>query len=107
MRRRTTTLAIAMVLVLGAMPLRAHDNFRIIGTLMKHENSKIDVKKKEGTTVTITLDKQTEVTRDKKKVAPSELRVGQSLVVDAYGDTEDDALAIEIRIVPPIRAGRN
>jgi hypothetical protein len=103
----TTTFAIAMMLIVGAMQLSAHDNFRIIGTLMEHESSKIEVKKKEGNTVTITLDKQTEITRDKKKVAPSELRVGQSLVVDAYGDTEDDSLAIEIRIVPPIRAGRN
>jgi hypothetical protein len=107
MMRRTTTLAIAMMLVIGATQLSAHDNFRIIGTLMKYENSKIDVKKKEGNTVTITLDKQTEITRDKKKVAVSELRAGQSLVVDAYGDTEDDSLALEIRIVPPIRAGRN
>jgi hypothetical protein len=31
------------------------------------------------------------------------LKVGQSVVVDAYGDREDDALAVEIRIVPPIR----
>jgi hypothetical protein len=107
MMRRTTTLAIAMMLVIGATQLSAHDNFRIIGTLMKHESSKIDVKKREGNTVTIMLDKQTQITRDKKKVAASELRAGQSLVVDAYGDTEDDSLAIEIRIVPPIQAGRN
>ena len=32
------------------------------------------------------------------------LKVGQSLVVDAYGDNEDDSLAVKIRIVPPIRA---
>ena len=107
MMRRRTTLAIAIMLAIGATQLSAHDNFRIIGTLMKHEDSKIDVKKKEGNTVTITLDKQTQITRDKKKVAASELRAGQSLVVDAYGDTEDDSLAIEIRIVPPIRAGGN
>jgi hypothetical protein len=31
--------------------------------------------------------------------------VSKTLVVDAYGDTEDDSLALEIRIVPPIRSG--
>jgi hypothetical protein len=97
--------ALITILVAGSTPIRAHDDFRIIGTLMKHEASKIEVKNKEGKTISIRLDKQTAISRDKKKVAPSELRVGQSLVVDAYGDTEDDSLALEIRIVPPIRAG--
>jgi hypothetical protein len=73
---------------------------------MKHANSKIDVKNKAGKTISIRLDAQTAISRDNKKVTASELRVGQSLVVDAYGDTEDDSLALEIRIVPPIRAGR-
>jgi hypothetical protein len=36
-------------------------------------------------------------------VALSELKVGQSVVVDALGDNESDLLAIEIRIVPPPR----
>ena len=105
MMRWMTTCAIVLILVAGAPPVWAHDDFRIIGTLMKHENSKIEVKNRAGKTISIRLDKQTAISRDSKKVTPSELRVGQSLVVDAYGDTEDDSLAIEIRIVPPIRAG--
>ena len=106
MMRWMTMCALVTILVTGAAPpLRAHDDFRIIGTLMKRESSKIELKNKEGKTISIRLDKQTAISRDKKKVAPSELRVGQSLVVDAYGDTEDDSLALEIRIVPPIRAG--
>jgi hypothetical protein len=105
MMRWITLWAIVTILAAVAAPVRAHDDFRVIGTLLKHENSKIEVKKKEGKVVSIRLDKQTAISRDKKKVTPSELRVGQSLVVDAYGDTEDDSLAIEIRIVPPIRAG--
>jgi hypothetical protein len=63
------------------------------------------VKKRSGQTVSIRIDKQTAVTRDKKKVDTTALKVGQSLVVDAYGDTEDDSLALEIRIVPPIAQG--
>jgi hypothetical protein len=105
MMRWMTTCAIVLILVAGAPSVWAHDDFRIIGTLMKHENSKIEVKNRAGKTISIRLDKQTAISRDSKKVTPSELRVGQSLVVDAYGDTEDDSLAIEIRIVPPIRAG--
>ena len=98
------TVAVTM-LATGAPTLQAHDDFRIIGTLMKHADSKIEVRNKAGKTVSIRLDRQTAISRDNKKVTATELRVGQSLVVDAYGDTEDDSLAIEIRIVPPIRAG--
>jgi hypothetical protein len=105
MMRAVTVWAIVMILLVGATSVGAHDDFRIIGTLMKHENSTIEVKNKAGKTISIRLDKQTAISRDNKKVAASELRVGQSLVVDAYGDTEDDSLALEIRIVPPIRAG--
>lgn len=89
----------------GAVRLAAHDEFRIIGTLVRYQNSTIQVKKNTGKTVSIKLDKQTAISQDKKKVEVTVLKAGQSLVVDAYGDTEEDSLAVEIRIVPPIRGG--
>jgi hypothetical protein len=96
------TLAIVVVVALAASQAFAHDHFRVIGTLTKHQNSQIEVKNREGKTTSIRLDKQTEVTQDKKKVQTTELKVGRSVVVDAYGDSEDDLLALEIRIVPAI-----
>ena len=103
-QRRT----IPLILILGAalvVRLSAHDDFRIIGTLEKQQNSTIAVKKNTGQTVSIRFDKQTVIMQDSKKVDAAALKVGQSLVVDAYGDTEIDSLAYEIRIVPPIRGG--
>lgn len=105
MIRRLMALFVMLMFVGGAVQLAAHDEFRIIGTLERHQNSTIAVKKNTGQTVSIRLDKQTAITQDKEKVDATALKVGQSLVVDAYGDTEDDSLAIEIRIVPPIRRG--
>jgi hypothetical protein len=98
------TLAIAVAILLGAGQGFAHDDFRVIGTLTKHQASRIEVKNGEGKTISIRLDKQTVITQDKKKVDTTELKVGRSVVVHAYGDSLDDAdlLAIEIRIVPPI-----
>ena len=104
MSRRLTVL-FTLLCALIAVPLRAHDEFRIIGTLEKYQNSTIAVKKSTGKTVAIKIDKQTTVTQNDKKVDASALKAGQSLVVDAYGDAEDDALAVEIRIVPPIKRG--
>ena len=105
MIRRMSVLLVMCLLVAAAASAAAHDDFRIIGTLDKHQNSMIAVKKNTGQTVSIRIDKQTAITQDKKKVDASALKVGQSVVVDAYGDKEDDSLALEIRIVPPIRGG--
>ena len=104
-RRVTLTLAFLMFIAVGTADLLAHDEFRIIGTLTKRQDSRIEIKGRTGKTVSVRLDKQTTVTRDNKKVDTTVLKVGQSLVVDAYGDTEEDSLALEIRIVPPIREG--
>ena len=105
MTRRLTLALLLLVLAIAVAPLSAHEEFRIIGTLEKHQNSIIVVKKNTGKSVSIRLDKQTAISQDKKKVEATALRLGQSLVVDSYGDTEDDSLALEIRIVPPIRRG--
>ena len=102
--RLTTMLVTVIMLAGGATQLFAHDNFRIIGTITKHQDSHIGVKNKDGKTILIRCDKQTVVTRDKKKIDVTELKVGESVVVDAYGDSEADLLALEVRIVPPIAA---
>jgi len=97
-------LPVFAMLVLAGGVLSAHDEFRIIGTVASYKANVLAVKRKEGTTVSINVDKQTLITRDKKKVTPAELTAGLTVVVDAYGDYEDDSLALEIRIVPPIAA---
>ena len=105
MTRRFTILLVLIVCAAGVMPVSAHDDFRVIGSLERYKDSTIAVKKNTGQTVTIRIDKQTSITQDNKKVDATALKVGQSLVVDAYGDREDDSLAVTIRIVPPIRSG--
>jgi hypothetical protein len=106
MIRRLRIACVVLTISAGAAGLSAHDEFRIVGTLETLQTSRISVKKSTGKTVSVRIDKQTAVTQDKKRVEATALKVGQSLVVDAYGDTEDDSLALEIRIVPPIREGR-
>ncbi len=97
-------IALLAVPVLAGSAVSAHDEFRIIGTVASYKANVLAVKKKEGQTVSIRLDKQTLITKDKKKVVPADLTAGLTVVVDAYGDFEDDSLALEIRIVPPIAA---
>lgn len=93
---------VLFALALVAWPVSAHEEFRIIGTLTRVQDTQIDVRTRDSKTIAVKLDKQTVVTRDKKKVAVTQLKSGQSVVVDALGDDESDLLALEVRIVPAI-----
>jgi len=101
MIRPIMTFVATTVLVLSAAELIAHDEFRIIGTVTKRQETAINVKTKEGKTISIALNKQTLISRDKKKVNSTELKTGHYVVVDALGDSEADLLALEVRLVPP------
>src|SRR3954467_906501 len=101
---RTLIVLMTTLLVACAAGLFAHEDFRVIGTISKRQGAVINVKQRDGTAAIVRLDKQTPVSRDKKKVDTSELKVGLTVVIDAYGDSEQDLLALEIRIVPPIGA---
>jgi hypothetical protein len=95
-------IAMFILFVVSAPRVSAHDEFRIIGSLTRVTEREIDVKQKDSKTVTIKMNKETLVTRDKKKVAAAELKKGRSVVVDALGDDLSDVLALEVRIVPDI-----
>lgn len=102
MTRRIITLATLLVLALGAASVRAHEAFRIIGTVATMKPTQLAVKTKQGRTVYIELTKKTIVLRDKTKVPATELKPGLSVVVDALGDDDSDLTAKQVRIVPPI-----
>jgi len=102
MKRYVAWCLLFTAVVVAGAPLLAHEHFRIIGTVTKLESREIDVKNKDGKTTSMSIDKQTKATRDKAKVPITEVKVGQSVVVDAYGDDEFDLLAVEVRIVPAI-----
>jgi hypothetical protein len=90
------------VLTVGLVPARAHDDYRIIGTITRVTATALDVKQtKDGKTIAMKMDSATLVTRDKKKVERTELRAGLHVVVDARGDTLEDLAVLEVRLVPP------
>ena len=102
-RKMLALLLVGAGAALPAAPSLAHEEFRVIGTVTKHDDSTIEVESRDGKRSSIKLDKQTAITRDNSAVDAGQLTVGVGVVVDAYGDTSDDLLALEIRIVPPIR----
>jgi hypothetical protein len=99
-RRRMVTLALATVL-LHVTPLAAHNEYRIIGTVLRVAPRMLEVKQtKDGKIFAIHTDDETLVTRDKKKVSYGDIKGGGHVVVDACGDNVKDLVAMEVRLVP-------
>jgi hypothetical protein len=96
---------VVTILILCATRLSAHDEFRIIGTISKLQDSQLQVKTKDSKTYSVKLDAETYIHLDdkqKEKIKATELKTGRSVVVGALGDSEVDLLALEVRIVPTI-----
>jgi hypothetical protein len=99
-------LGVALIVSAQAVSARMHDEYRIVGTVLKMAATQIDVKQaRDGKTIKIKIDKQTKTTRDKKPAPIGDVKAGGSVVIDALGDSLEDLLAIEIRIVPPVATG--
>jgi hypothetical protein len=95
-------LATLAALTVGLAPGLAHDDYRIIGTITRVTATALDVKQtKDGRTIAMKTDSATLVTRDKKKVDRAELKTGLNVVVDARGDSLEDLVVLEVRLVPP------
>jgi hypothetical protein len=99
MTRRIMVLVIATMVALGAGRVFAHDEYRIIGTIVSRQNTKLELKSREGKMVAVKLDGETLVYRDNKKIDVAELKAGHHVVVDALGDSVADLLALEVRII--------
>jgi hypothetical protein len=106
MTRRLSILVAAALLIYTSASLLAHEHIRVIGDVTSIQETMISVKKKDATIKSIRIDKQTVVVRNAKKVPLSDVKIGQSVVVDGYGDSEDDLLAIEILIVPALATAK-
>ncbi|MBY0511496.1 MAG: hypothetical protein K2P94_15260 [Rhodospirillaceae bacterium] len=83
-------------------PAAAHEEFRVVGEITQSKSALIEVKMRDGKTAAVHIDGQTKITRDKAGADAEELKAGQFVVIDAYGDDFTDLLALEIRLVPPI-----
>lgn len=104
MKRNMLAIATTAVFAMGIAPLFAHDEFRIIGTITKPGSTALKVKAKDGKTVSVALNAETFISRDRKKAQASELKAGSNVVIDALGDSYEDLVAVQVRIVPSITA---
>lgn len=98
MTRRTALFA-ALMFVLGAIGLRAHDGHAhtVMGTVTARDAKHLEVKTPGGEILSIAINAKTTVVRQKRKVAMTEVQVGRRVVVD-IGNGEDPLIAREIQV---------
>ena len=93
-------LAVAAVfLALVATPSVGHEKFKIVGSVLKIHAEQIDVKAVDGATYEIDFLDGVPVTRNHKKVARTELRIGAKVIVNALGHDMFDLEAVEVQLV--------
>src|ERR1700722_14185692 len=90
MTRRTIILGTLMILASGATQLAAHENFRIIGKIVKWNYPKLEVKEGDHTAYITVSKGGTDIYFHDKPSTINELKVGRKVVVDALGDTIQD-----------------
>lgn len=94
-----------LALVISLAPLRAHDKFRFIGTVVKIDAAKKLVTVKTTDTklpaeVEVDLTAKTRFERDGKKITAAAIKPGVYVVIDALGDDVFSTEAVSVRIVP-------
>ena len=95
---------LALAALVSTSTVSAHEQFRVIGKIVKFENWRLDVETSYGETFRFLLHEYTPIWRDKKPVTAKELKVGGSVVVDVSADSlyDDDRFIVGVTLVPPI-----
>ena len=97
MRRGLLLTIIAVVVSAGVVA--AHDGHAhlVMGTITASDAKHIELRTPSGENLSIALNAKTVVTRNKRKVALSEVQKGRRAVVD-IGNGEDPLIAREIQV---------
>ncbi len=101
---------LAVVALVSTSAVAAHEQFRIIGKIVKFENWRLDVETANGETFVFPLHEHSLIWRDKRRVTAKELRAGGSVFVDISADSPYDAdrFIVGVTLVPPLapKAGK-
>lgn len=89
---------LALILSLAAGLALAHEDIQVTGVVTKRQGDTIEIKTRAGKTLAIEVNKATKVTRGKSKSTLAALKPGMTVVVDGFGDTEDDFFVLQVTI---------
>ncbi|MFN9926712.1 MAG: hypothetical protein ACK53I_07215 [Phenylobacterium sp.] len=100
MRKILVPLAAAAAALLGTMPAAAHDEMSVAGQVTAVTAKSIQLRIKDGRVITLDVDANTRVMMAGKRLAPKDVKVGQSIKALGIGDKVTDLVAIDVTIQP-------
>src|SRR5215204_6114200 len=83
---------------LAVLPALAHEDIQVTGVVTKRQNDVIELKTKAGKTLSIEVNKATKVTRGKSKADIAAVKAGMTVVIDGFGDSEEDFFVLQVTI---------
>ena len=89
-------------LLVSAPGVLAHQ-VEVVGTVVSRQDARLDVKTKDGQTVSVALEQSTLIVRNKKRVDIAELKAGVRVEVHALDDAAADLVAYLVDILPAPR----
>ena len=97
-KRVILAIAVAAVLAIPAYS-RAHEGHahKVMGTITARHENHLEVRTKDGKTVTITLNEKTSIVRGKQKTELDALKAGERVVVDV-GSGKSPLTAREVKL---------
>lgn len=101
---RRTILGLVTVLVLS-IPAAAHEGHvhKVMGTITARQDDRLEVRTRDGKTVSITLNEKTSVLRGRAKADVDALKPGERVVVDV-GNGKAPLTAREIKLGAAVAA---
>ena len=96
---RRIILVILAGLLVGAPRVSAHQ-IEVVGTVVSRQDARLDVKTKDGGTISIVLEQSTLILRNKKRVDVAELKTGVLVEVHALDDAATNLVAYLVDILP-------
>ena len=82
----------------AGIPALAHEEFRVAGTIARLDPEGIAVKTTAGKTIAVRFGGPTRFWRGDERAPTVELRMGEPVDVRAYGDSEEDLLALDVTL---------
>jgi hypothetical protein len=97
-KRSVVGVVLALALMVPAYA-RAHEGHahKVLGTITASQDNRLEVKTREGKTVTIVLNEKTTIVRGKEKLDAGALKAGERVVVDV-GTGKEPITAREVKL---------
>jgi hypothetical protein len=83
-----------------ATPAAAHDSYKVTGKVITRDERSFELTNQYGSQIFVAFDKNTVFTRGAEAATSDALAVGQTVVVNGEGDSQNELEGRDVQIIP-------